>query len=294
MSLKDQLGNLSTQMPGQNEQLLKQQQNTQNIQMKASLSQLPDTVSKRQLQQVGGQMAQQQAQPLVNTAQQNLQSQQQAGQMQLQAQQSDIQQGIKQRSRAAQIRQNSLANQLAQQSGQLKQELFDANMSFQKDELGRTQWNQRQLTDFAVMQAKSQEELANYEDAMRQEHEKKMAVLQAAEAAVRQKLQQAFQSGELQKNQQLERDLLQARQQLADKMQKQQRAAQRNAMILTAAGTIVGAGIGSLGGPAGAMMGANIGGAAGAGMAASGKVDVVGGANKKAEPTPTFKREGGY
>jgi hypothetical protein len=107
---------------------------------------------------------------------------------------------------------------------------------------------------------------------VRQESSKKMAMLEAANRAIQQKKQQAFASGELAQNQQLAQELAQAERDIADKMRKAQEKASRNAMILGAAGSIIGAGVGlavSGGNPAGAMVGAQLG--AGAGQVAAGK-----------------------
>jgi hypothetical protein len=115
----------------------------------------------------------------------------------------------------------------------------------------------------------SDEDLMNYEEQVRQETSKKMAMLEAAQRAILQKKQQAFASGELAQNQALAKELAQAERDVADKMRKAQEKASRNAMILGAAGSIIGAGIGSFAGPGGAIIGAQVG--AGAGQVAAGK-----------------------
>jgi len=270
-SRQQQLTNLAGNIPGQNEDLLKQQQATQQIQMQQALGQMSQAGQggKQAAQGIGQKAAQAAGQAQVAAAGQTLQQQGQVAGMQQQEQQESARIDLQGRAQASKIRQNSLANQLAKTNQELKQDLFDKQNQFQKDELGRTFWNDRQLADWKISQAKSDEDLLGYEEQVRQETSKKMAMLEAAQKAIMQKKQQAFASGELAQNQALAKELAQAERDVADKMRKAQEKASRNAMILGAAGSIIGAGIGSFAGPGGAIIGAQVG--AGAGQVAAGK-----------------------
>lgn len=271
-SRQQQLTNLAGNIPGQNESLLKQQQATQQIQMQQALGQMSQAGqgSKQAAQGIGQKAAQAAGQAQVAAAGQTLQQQGQVAGMQQQEQQESARIDLQGRAQASKIRQNSLANQLAKTNQSLKQDLFDKQNQFQRDELGRTFWNDRQLADWKISQAKSDEDLLEYEEQVRQETSKKMAMLEAAQKAIQQKKQQAFASGELAQNQALERELTQAERDIADKMRKAQEKAENNAMILGAAGSIIGTGIGAyFGGPAGATAGGAIGG--GLGKTAAGK-----------------------
>jgi len=273
-SRQQQLTNLAGNIPGQNEDLLKQQQATQQIQMQQALGQMSQAGQggKQAAQGIGQKAAAAAGQAQVQAAGKTLQEQGQIAGMQQQEQQESARIDLQGRAQASKIRQNSLANQLAKTNQELKQDLFDKQNQFQKDELGRTFWNDRQLADWKISQAKSDEDLLNYEEQVRQESSKKMAMLEAAQRAILQKKQQAFASGELAQNQALAKELAQAERDVADKMRKAQEKASRNAMILGAAGSIIGAGIGlavSGGNPAGAMIGAQLG--AGGAQVAAGK-----------------------
>jgi hypothetical protein len=271
-SRQQQLTNLAGNIPGQNEDLLKQQQATQQIQMQQALGQMSQAGQggKQAAQGIGQKAAQASGQAQVAAAGQTLQQQGQVAGMQQQEQQEAARQDLRSRMNASKVRQTSLANQLAKTNQSLKQDLFDKQNQFQRDELGRTFWNDRQLADWKISQATSDEDLMNYEEQVRQESSKKMAMLEAANRAIQQKKQQAFASGELAQNQALAQELAQAERDVADKMRKAQEKASRNAMILGAAGSIIGAGVGAVvGGPAGAAIGMQVGG--GLGQVAAGK-----------------------
>ena len=142
---------------------------------------------------------------------------------------------------------------LSQQSRQLSQvlasseaasasELFDSNLKFQKDELGRTIFNERQLADYAVNHARSQEELANYEQEVSQILERKQAILQQALRVIQQSQTQAFQQSEQELDQNLQQKVALAKKELEDKMRKQQTDAASTAAIFQGV-TMVGAAI---------------------------------------------------
>jgi biopolymer transport protein ExbB/TolQ len=171
-------------------------------------------------------------------------------------------------------------------SNNLKQDIFDKQTQFQKDELGRTYWNERQLADWKIKQVKSDEELAEFEQNISQEFEKKMALLQASEKSIRQRLEQEMQKSEQEQDQALMQRLQTAEIELQRKQQKAQARAAQNSAMLGALGTLGGMAIaggiiyttGGVGAPAAAaIIGASGtgGGALGTTAAASGKVKVV-------------------
>jgi hypothetical protein len=222
----------------------------------------------------------------VQAAQKDLQKQSQVAGAIQQEQNQAIQSGLQQRQQASKTRLRSINNQIGALSNNLKQDIFDKQVQFQKDELGRTYWNERQLADWKIKEAKSDEELAEFEQNMMQEFEKKMALLQASERAVKQRLEQEMQKSEQDQDQALMQRLQNAEIELQRKQQKAQARASQNAAIMGAAGTIAGMAIaggviaatGGVGAPAAAaIIGASgtAGGAAGGMAAASGKAKPV-------------------
>jgi hypothetical protein len=288
-SRQQQLMNLV--QPGQNQALLQQQKATQQLQMQQALGGANQQQSFRrtpQAQQIGAQAQSLFGQAQQKVAQDQLQKEGQVAGALQQEQSFDIQQGLQKRQQAAKTRLNSITNQISSLNRELKQDIFDNQVAFQKDELGRVYWNERQLADWKLKEAKSDEELADFEQNISQEFEKKMALLRTAQASIRQRLEQEATKSEQEKDQALEQRLLAAEKELAMKMQKAQARAQRNAMIMQAGGTILGAGIaataivasGGLAGLAAPMAPAIIAGAGAAG-GATGTI----GAAKGAKPT---------
>lgn len=232
--------------PGQNQSLLNQQKATQQLQMQQALGGAGQKQSFRrtpQAQQIGAQAQGLFGQSQTKAAQDQLQKEGQVAGAIQQEQSFDIQQGLQKRQQAAKVRLNSITNQISSLNRDLKQDIFDNQVQFQKDELGRTYWNERQLADWKIKEAKSDEELAEFEQSISQEFEKKMALLKTAEASIRQRLEQEASKSEQEQDQALQQRLLSAEKELQKKMQKAQARAQRNAMIMQAGGTIAGAGI---------------------------------------------------
>jgi hypothetical protein len=173
-------------------------------------------------------------------------------------------------------KQRDLQRKLEGISSQLKNELFDKQMSFSKDELGRTQWNERQLADWKLATAKNDEEFRDYQQHVEQLSQKKMMLLKAAQAKIAQEQKQLWESGEQEKNQAQSQRLAQAKVDADNKLRKQEAKAKNRAAMYRGIGQVVGAVAGAVigipGGPAGiaagASAGASVGGALG-GMAAA-------------------------
>jgi hypothetical protein len=266
--------------PGQNQGLLDQQKATQQIQMQQAIGQMSQAGQSFRrtpfTQQMGTQAQSAFGQAQVQAAQKDLQQQSQVAGAIQQEQGQEIQSGLQKRQQASKTRLRSITNQIGTLSNNLKQDIFDKQTQFQKDELGRTYWNERQLADWKIKQVKSDEELAEFEQNISQEFEKKMALLQASEKSIRQRLEQEMQKSEQDQDQALMQRLQNAEIELQRKQQKAQARAAQNAMIMGAAGTIIGAGIGTWIAPGvGTAAGASIGGGLGTAAAASGKAKPV-------------------
>ena len=282
---QQQLMNLA--QPGQNQGLLDQQKATQQIQMQQALGQMSQTgqSSRRtpMAQQMGAQAQGAFGQSQVQAGQKDLQQQGQVAGALQQEKSQEIQLGLQQRQQASKTRLRSITNQIGALSNNLKQDIFDKQTQFQKDELGRTYWNDRQLADWKIKEAKSDEELAEFEQNIAQEFEKKMAGLQASQRSIKQRLEQEMQKSEQDQDQALMQRLQNAEIELQRKQQKAQARASQNASILGAAGTIAAMGAatvltGGMAAPVAVpiiMTAGATGGAGGTTLAATGKVKPV-------------------
>ncbi len=254
---------LSSQMPGYNQQLQKQQQAandilfSQNIAAAANkptqgVNQVvaPAVQASGQTQVAGAQQAAQGAQQL---GQLGMQAQQQANQLHNQTQQRNLnQKSFEGESRLARLDQN------------MKKELFDGRLSLQNDIANNRFMSERQLADLALLKGVSAEKLQDYQQTINHATQRKLQMMEVAYK----KIVAAKQQASAMKNQK-------AQQQLDEKLVMLKRAAEKRASnkantagifgsILTGALTVIG---GIYGGPGGAAAGAGVGQAATGAMA---------------------------
>lgn len=164
--------------------------------------------------------------------------------------------------------------------------VYQEQIKFAKDESGRTFLNQTQLSDWAVMNAKSAEQLKEYEQDINQALERKRLILEAASQKILQKMEQDFAQADQEKRQQL---MIQMREfkAAADKAKADAKAkASSTATIISAASTVVG-GIASIWNP---IIGAGIM-AAGNAWAASEAQKEMKQANETSRYSGTITRE---
>lgn len=140
-----------------------------------------------------------------------------------------------------------------------KQDLFDSTMRFEQDELGRTIFNERQLLDYAITHAKKIEDFQNYEQAISQMSERRMRLMQVAQAKLEQALKQAFTAEQTELSQEAKLGLARAKSAIEEKIKREKANAKNRASMWSAIGGVVGAAIGSFGGPAGAAAGFTLG-----------------------------------
>lgn len=264
----NQLKQMSQQAPGQNQQVVQGMDQAREAQLRQAAQTAPVTGA----QALGAATQQQRQQNVAQGAQANLQQQQQLGAMEANQQQAQNQQNLFNRQQGLQKKQRDLEGQLSKLGEEAKQKIWDQNLKFEKDELGRTSFNDRQLLDYAIMNAKSDEDLANFEQQMNFESEKRMETLRAAQAKIKQSLQQGFDDYNQTLDAEQKMKLVQAQQALDRKMKEEANKAANRAAMFGAAGTIAGAvggavlggTLGAAAGPAGAAMGASMGASAGA------------------------------
>lgn len=226
-------------------------------------------LGKPQVAQMGTQLAGQKAGANLAAAQSTLQQQQQIGQVGLQAQQQQAQAQIGEKKLGLQKKQRELENSLESMGEEVKNKLFSQNLAFQKDELGRTAWNERQLADWKVRQAKDIQDLQNYQQQVRQISARKQQLLKTAHAKIVQELQNISANSTLNADMQTKERLMRAKVAMEEKIADEKRAAANRAGMAGAMGTVIGVGAGAAtGSPQAAAVGGVIGG--GLGTAAAG------------------------
>jgi len=274
--------NLAGQMPGQNKQVVTGLQEAAKSQMQAQLGgaqPLGQPMGVRQVQALGQQAAAAQAQPVLQVQQAAQQQAQQLGGMALKEEARSSQMKLQERQLNQAKQQRMMEGQLNQLGTGLKQRLLDDQFQFQKDELGRTFFNERQLLDYKVATAKSQVELKDFEQKMRQAGQRKIQMLKAGQAKIEQELKQAFQKGQQELDQAQYKKLAEAKRAMEEKIRREQAKARNRGSMFSAIGTLAGVAIGGaliasgVGAPAGAAIttqaiagGAMVGGTAGGGF----------------------------
>lgn len=269
---KQTLSSLASQVPGQIEQDASRAQSKTDLAIQQAVAATPaPTLSTPRIQEVAAQAATQQGAEQVKSQEQGQQRLAAIAKEGAQKAQQEIEMRIKDQKLGIAQKGRALQERLSSKNRELKDALFDNEMKFQQDELGRTAWNERQLLDWKVTQAKSQQELAEYEQEVQQMHEKRTTLLKTAQAKIKQVLANGFDENEQKLNNAQTIRLTEAKLALDKKIaQEKAEKAASNALLVgafTVLGTAVGAVVGAVGGAGvGAAPGAMAGGAIGAGV----------------------------
>jgi len=197
-----------------------------------------------QIQQTGAEVTKAQGQVGLAAQQQQGESLANIGQQQLKLKQEQQQNVLQNKSLALDKQEQELQKRLYGISRQKGQELFGKQMVFKKDELGRTMFNERQLADWKLTQAKTREELAAYEQQVSQLSQRRMKMLEMTQVALKQRLEQEYQKDEQDKNQELQIRLEKAVHSAKIKYKKAQAEAANRAARATSMGSMIGGGIG--------------------------------------------------
>jgi hypothetical protein len=265
MALRIQnLNKLAAAIPMANQQIASGMQQARETQLQQTIGQMTpeQAATPRLAQSMGAQQAAQAASIQLGAQQKTQQSAVVAGQQAIVQDKIQKQQELFTRSQALSQKNRYLENELARISQSAKDKLLDQQLSFKRDELGRTIWNERQLADYKIATAKDEEDFRNYQQEASNLSERRMKMLQMAQR----KLEQVLEQGYISTNQKLDQaSRLKIVETVAALKRKQARESARqssNMGMWSGAGTIVGAGIGfvaSGGNPYGAVVGAQIG-----------------------------------
>lgn len=165
----------------------------------------------------------------------------------------------------ATIRQREQLNRLG---GDAKDKILDSRLRFERDEMGRRFSNERQLADYAMANAKTEQEFASKMREMQQAHNRKIQMMEVAEKKLRQAMMQGFTSQQQLLDNQSRARIAKMAADMKEKIRKEKAKATGNAMMIQGAFTVAGAVVGGMytggtGTAAGAMVGASAGSAVG-------------------------------
>lgn len=209
-------------------------------QLQAGIGQAQQPLGAGQIQAAAGQVAAQKGQAAVQARQQA--APQVAAQAALGQQVGERERGQAQFERALELERTVRQNEdkLFTLDRTLGNEIYTQNMQFQEDELGRAILNDRQLADYALVSAKSEEDWLNFEQTMTQLSKKKMQILDAAYKRIQQALTQEWQIGEQGMDQEHRKSLTLAAAELKRKIKEEQAKASNRASMFSAGGMLFG------------------------------------------------------
>jgi hypothetical protein len=276
MALRIQnLNKLAAAIPMANQQIASGMQQARETQLQQTIGQMTpeQAATPRLAQSMGAQQAAQASAIQLGAQQKTQQSAVVAGQQAMVQDKIQKQQELFTRSQALSQKNRYLENELARISQSAKDKLLDQQLSFKRDELGRTVWNERQLADYKIATAKDEEDFRNYQQEASNLSERRMKMLTMAQK----KLEQILEQGYISNNQKLDQaSRLKIVETVAALKRKQARESARqssNMGMWAGAGTVVGAVAGAMiagptayaaGAAAGAQIGQGVGTAAGA------------------------------
>lgn len=237
-------------MPRQNQRVATGLQEASKMGVQAQLGQIGQMgqgpLSVQQVQQAGAQAAAQQGQATLQAQQQQAQKAMQASQQAAKVEADETQQRLREREFGIKKKANVLERQLGVYDEKLKNEIFDRNIKFEKDELGRTVFNERQLMDFKIYNSKSKLEFRKFEQDMRNVSRRRIRMLDVSLAKIKQELSQQFKKDQIEMDQGQRMRLLKAKQAIEEKIARAQANAANRASMISSAFTIVGAGAGAI------------------------------------------------
>lgn len=235
------LAALAGNMPVRNKTIADQQKAARMLQLQQTVAsmtpqQAPTTA---QAAQMGATMAATAGQQKVEQAKQQVQ---QAGQL------ASLGQGEAQLAGAERMgaltegaRKESLdqTQRLANLDQRAKQELFDRQLQFSKDEADRTAFTERQLVDWAARNAQSNEDFANWKQKSDQIHSRNIKILEMTDARLSQALEQGYLNNKQKLDQQTRMEIAQLQQATRRRLAEAKAKAANTAMAWQAAGSLM-------------------------------------------------------
>lgn len=263
------LQNLQNQLPAASQKIASGIQAARDIQLQQAVAKAPTggAIAPAAQQTAAAATAQTGAQQ-VEAAKQMVQQVGQLGQLKLGEQQMAAQQKVAQQQQAARQQEITNAERLGRLDLAAKKELYDSEIQFKKDEAGRTLFNDRQLADYAIRNARSEEEYRKYAQDAQLLAKRDLQATEIAFNMVMEDLKQRWAVAEQRKDQAAKEEIARIEAAAKAAMEKKRAKAANKAAMWQAGGMIVGAVVGAVAAPftggvinpsTGAMIGAQAG-----------------------------------
>lgn len=258
------LKNLAKALPAANSAVATGQQSARDMQLQQAVAGAPQGTNTAAAQQLGQQQGQEAGQQMIQRAEQGVGEAGAIGQTGLQAQAVQNQGQIIGQQQGATQQQTDNVQRLASLSEGVKQQLYDAQMQFQKDQNGRTIFTANQLADYTAMTAQNKQVFEAQAQQANQLNQMSLEATQTAYQKVAEDLTQKYQIAKQAGDEKQAEAIAQQKHAADIAMQQAQANAANNSAAWAAGGMIVGGVAGAVvGGPAGAAVGASAGGALG-------------------------------
>ena len=188
------------------------------------------------------------------------------GKMELDRQQQEKQKLLFDRAQGINADLRKQEQQLQRLNSEVKSNLYDKAMQFQKNEVGRTIWKTSQLLDYAARKSQRAEEFRNVQMRVGQMQKRRTQLLKVAQAKIEQALKQEYTKSEAAMDRDLKDRLTKAVNEVKKKIAEDKARARENAaksqaigeMIGTTLGVIAGAAITAATGGAGVTVAASV------------------------------------
>jgi hypothetical protein len=258
-----------------------------------AMTQQTAAIQQSQARQAAGQMVQQQAQGLAprrpisaaqmgaelytaqaaasrEAAQKAQRGAMAVGRLELEQQQQEKQKLLFERSQGIGANLRKQEQQLQKLNSDVKANLYDKAMKFEKDEVGRTLWKTSQLLDYAVRKTQRTEDFRKLETQVGQMQKRRTQLLRTSQATIEQALKQEFTKLEAARDRDLEDRLTKAAAEIKRKIAEDRAKAAERSSMWTSVGSMLGTVVGAAAGIALTVGTAGIGAAAIAGAAGAG------------------------
>lgn len=120
-----------------------------------------------------------------------------------------------------------------------KQELFDRQLQFSKDEADRTSFTERQLIDWAAKNAQKNEDFANWKQKSDQIHARNIKILEMTDARLSQALEQGYLSNKQKLDQASRQEIAQLQQATRRRLAEAKAKAANTSLAWSAAGSLM-------------------------------------------------------
>jgi hypothetical protein len=270
-----QLANLASQFPAMTQQTAAIQQSQARQAAGQIVQQQAQGLAPRRpvsAAQMGAELYTAQAAASREAAQKAQRGAMAAAEMELKREQQEKQKLLFQRSMGIGANLRKQEQQLQRLNSNIKANLYDQAMQFEKDEIGRTKWKTSQLMDYAARKLARAQDYRKMEMQVGMMQKRRTQLLRTAQARIEQSLKQEFTKTEAARDRDLTDRLTKAAAEIKKKRAQDEAKARERSALWGSVGEIVGTVIGTIGGvlaapvtggasiPAGALAGKELGG----------------------------------